>query len=96
MLYEVITVKLLRFLEDGKVTRLGGTKPKQVDVRILAATHGDLEEMVEQKEFRLDLYYRLNVIPLVITSYSIHYTKLYEFYGALPYCRPEIRNIRSG
>ncbi len=61
-------VKLLRFLEDGKVTRLGGTKAKQVDVRILAATHGDLEEMVERKEFRLDLYYRLNVIPLRIPS----------------------------
>lgn len=59
-------VKLLRFLEDGKVTRLGGTKAKQVDVRIVAATHGDLEEMVERKEFRLDLYYRLNVIPLRI------------------------------
>ena len=61
-------VKLLRFLEDGKVTRLGGTKAKQVDVRILAATHGDLEEMVERKEFRLDLYYRLNVIPLHIPA----------------------------
>lgn len=61
-------VKLLRFLEDGKVTRLGSTKAKQVDVRILAATHGDLEEMVEKKEFRLDLYYRLNVIPLTIPA----------------------------
>ncbi len=61
-------VKLLRFLEDGKVTRLGGTQAKQVDVRIIAATHGDLEEMVERKEFRLDLYYRLNVIPLRIPS----------------------------
>lgn len=61
-------VKLLRFLEDGKVTRLGGTKAKQVDVRIIAATHGDLEEMVDKKEFRLDLYYRLNVIPLRIPS----------------------------
>ncbi len=61
-------VKLLRFLEDGKVTRLGGTQAKQVDVRIIAATHGDLEEMVERKEFRLDLYYRLNVIPLRIPA----------------------------
>lgn len=61
-------VKLLRFLEDGKVTRLGGIHAKQVDVRIIAATHGDLEEMVERKEFRLDLYYRLNVIPLRIPS----------------------------
>ena len=61
-------VKLLRFLEDGYVTRLGGTKSKRVDVRIIAATHGDLEELVERKQFRLDLYYRLNVIPLLIPA----------------------------
>lgn len=61
-------VKLLRFLEDGRVTRLGATKSQTVDVRILAATHRNLEEMVEQKEFRLDLYYRLNVIPLYIPA----------------------------
>ena len=61
-------IKLLHVLEDGKVTRLGATKAKQVDVRILAATHGNLEELVEQKLFRLDLYYRLNVIPLRIPA----------------------------
>ena len=61
-------VKLLHFLEDGKVTRLGAVKAKQVDVRILAATHSNLEDMVERKEFRLDLYYRLNVIPLHIPA----------------------------
>jgi len=61
-------VKLLRFLEDGKVTRLGDTRPRAVDVRILAATHRDLEEMVQQEKFRLDLYYRLNVIPLYIPA----------------------------
>jgi len=61
-------VKLLRFLEDGRVTRLGGTTARTVDVRILAATHRDLEQMVEEKTFRLDLYYRLNVIPLHIPA----------------------------
>jgi len=61
-------VRLLHVLEDGKVTRLGATNSKQVDVRILAATHGDLEGMVERKTFRLDLFYRLNVIPLHIPS----------------------------
>jgi PAS domain S-box-containing protein/TyrR family helix-turn-helix protein len=61
-------VKLLRFLEDGRVTRLGGTVGKTVEVRILAATHRDLEKMVEEKSFRLDLYYRLNVIPLHIPA----------------------------
>jgi len=57
-------VKLLRFLEDGRITRLGGTRPLQVDVRVVAATHRDLEKMVEEGRFRFDLFYRLNVIPL--------------------------------
>jgi len=61
-------VKLLRFLEDGRVTRLGGTTGRTVNVRIIAATHRDLEKMVAEKAFRLDLYYRLNVIPLYIPS----------------------------
>jgi PAS domain S-box-containing protein/TyrR family helix-turn-helix protein len=57
-------VKLLRFLEDGHITRLGGTKERRVDARILAATHRDLKQMVAQGAFRHDLFYRLNVIPL--------------------------------
>ncbi|BCR06386.1 PAS domain-containing protein [Desulfuromonas versatilis] len=61
-------VKLLRFLEDGRITRLGATKSKKVDVRILAATHRNLEEMVEQGAFRFDLFYRLNVIPLHVPA----------------------------
>jgi PAS domain S-box-containing protein len=61
-------VKLLRFLEDGRITRLGGTKSRTVDVRILAATHRNLEEMVEQERFRLDLYYRLKVIPIHVPA----------------------------
>jgi len=59
-------VKLLRFLEDGKVTRVGGTVPKTMDVRVICATHRDLEKMVAQGQFRLDLYYRLNVIPILV------------------------------
>jgi PAS domain S-box-containing protein len=57
-------VKLLRFLEDGRVMRVGGTHSRQLDVRILAATHRNLESMVERGAFRLDLFYRLSVIPL--------------------------------
>lgn len=59
-------VKLLRFLEDGRVTRVGGTSPRKLNVRIICATHRDLEAMVAQGQFRLDLFYRLNVIPIVV------------------------------
>ena len=61
-------VKLLRFLEDGRITRLGSTEQRKLDVRVLAATHRNLEEMVEQGTFRLDLYYRLNVIPIHVPA----------------------------
>ncbi|HDR15968.1 MAG TPA: PAS domain-containing protein, partial [Desulfobacteraceae bacterium] len=59
-------VKLLRFLEDGHVVRVGGTKPWKANVRVLAATNRSLEEMLDQGSFRLDLYYRLNIIPIKI------------------------------
>jgi PAS domain S-box-containing protein len=61
-------VKLLRFLENGRVVRLGGTKERTLDVRILAATHRNLDEMVKEGSFRLDLYYRLNVIPIQVPA----------------------------
>jgi len=61
-------VKLLRFLENGRVIRLGGTKARHLDVRILAATHRNLDEMVKNGSFRLDLYYRLNVIPIHVPA----------------------------
>ena len=61
-------VKLLRFMEDGSIMRLGSTRSRGVDVRILAATHRNLERMVEEGKFRLDLYYRLKVIPIYVPS----------------------------
>lgn len=61
-------VKLLRFMEDGMVTRLGSTQSHQVNVRILAATNRDLQQMLKQGQFRTDLYYRLSVIPLQIPA----------------------------
>lgn len=58
--------KLLRVLQEGEFTRVGGVRPVRVDVRVVAATNRDLEAMVREKTFRQDLYYRLNVIPLNI------------------------------
>ncbi|MEN6389405.1 MAG: sigma 54-interacting transcriptional regulator [Syntrophomonas sp.] len=59
-----VQVKLLRFLQNKEITRIGGSGPFKVDVRVVAATNRDLLEMVKQKLFREDLYYRLNVVPL--------------------------------
>ena len=59
-------VKLLRALQEQEITRVGGTKPIKIDVRIITATNRDLEEMVKKDEFREDLYYRLTVFPISI------------------------------
>lgn len=57
---------LLRVLQNGEIVRVGGTQPVKVDVRVIAATNVDLAEAVNQKKFRLDLYYRLNIININI------------------------------
>ncbi|HWJ02700.1 MAG TPA: sigma 54-interacting transcriptional regulator, partial [Verrucomicrobiae bacterium] len=57
---------LLRVLQEGTIRRVGGAREFNVDVRIIAATHRNLEEMIQRNEFREDVYYRLNVIPLRI------------------------------
>jgi formate hydrogenlyase transcriptional activator len=58
--------KLLRALQEQEFERLGSSRTKKVNVRLVAATNRDLQEMVEEKQFRSDLYYRLNVIPIRI------------------------------
>ena len=57
-------VKLLRVLQERTYERVGGTKPIKCDVRVIAATHRNLENMIERGQFREDLYYRLNVFPI--------------------------------
>ena len=80
--------KLLRFLQEGEIQPLGEQQPVHIDVRIIAATNTDLEEMVAQGKFREDLYYRLNVIrlrvpplrerrseiPSIVSYYVNHYS----------------------
>jgi formate hydrogenlyase transcriptional activator len=61
-----IQPKLLRALQEREFERLGSTRTKKVDVRLVAATNRDLERMIEDREFRSDLYYRLNVFPIRI------------------------------
>ena len=60
--------KVLRVLQDGVVTRIGGSKPIQVDVRVLAATNKHLEEEIANGRFREDLFYRLNVVPIPVPA----------------------------
>ncbi len=61
-----LQVKLLRAIQEQEIMRVGGTRPIKLDVRIIAATNKDLEELVRRGEFREDLFYRLNVIPITV------------------------------
>lgn len=65
-----IQAKLLRFLETGECLPVGETRPYNVDVRIIAATNMDLNEQIATGEFRQDLYFRLNVVPLELPALS--------------------------
>ena len=60
--------KLLRVIQDGEFLKVGGTTPVKTDVRIISATNKDLEDLVEKRVFRRDLYYRLNVFPIRVPA----------------------------
>ena len=61
-----LQVKLLRVIQEREMTRVGGTTPIKVDVRLIAATNQDLWELVNKNLFRKDLYFRLNVVPITV------------------------------
>lgn len=64
----VVQVKLLRVLQSGEYTRLGAVETRTVDARVISATHRDLPKMIADGRFREDLYYRLNVIPVIVPA----------------------------
>ncbi len=87
-----LQVKLLRVIQEGEVRRLGSTKSIKVDVRLITASNRDIWDMVEKKQFRKDLFYRLNVVPIIIPplrerkeeipALVAHFTKIFnERYG---------------
>jgi len=83
--------KVLRVLEEGKITKVGGGKAISVDVRIIAATNKDLLEMIEAKLFRVDLYFRLAVIPIETPSLDERRSDIPDLikHFATSYCRQE-------
>ena len=71
-------LKLLRVLQEKELVRVGGTKPISLDVRVIAATNMDLEAGMESGRFRADLYYRLNVLPIVIPPLRVRKGDIYD------------------
>ncbi|MBI5100685.1 MAG: sigma-54-dependent transcriptional regulator [Nitrospirae bacterium] len=80
-----IQSKLLRVLQEKEVVRVGGTKPIKTDVRVIAATNADLERKIRAGEFREDLYYRLNVIPIHIPPLREHKEDIRTLAGHIIY-----------
>jgi DNA-binding NtrC family response regulator len=65
-MHPLLQAKLLRAIQEREIDRVGGSKPVPIDIRIIATSNRDLEEAVRNKDFREDLYFRLNVVPLVL------------------------------
>ena len=103
-----LQAKLLRVIQESEVDRVGGKEPVSVDVRIIATTNADLQKAVEEKRFRDDLYYRINVIPVNIPPLrerkgdveilSEHFLKKYSSVNACPtpdLSRESLASLRS-
>jgi formate hydrogenlyase transcriptional activator len=89
--------KLLRVLQDQEFERLGSTRTQQVKVRVVAATNRDLAQMIADKQFRSDLYYRLNVFPVLVPPLRDHpedIPHLVRHFGSL-YARRMGKQIES-
>ena len=86
-----IQTRLLRVLQEGTYTRVGGLREHRADVRIIAATHRDLEQMVQEGTFREDLFYRLNVVPVSLPPLRTRLSDLAELVPALAQGYPALR-----
>lgn len=102
-----LQVKVLKAIQSKQITRVGGTKTIHLDVRILAATNRDLQQMVREKTFREDLFYRLNVVPMtlpplrerredIIPLVSESLLKFNTRYGYQKWVHPDVMNCLVG
>ncbi|BAU29142.1 PAS domain S-box-containing protein [Aneurinibacillus soli] len=89
--------KLLRVLQEKEIVRIGGTKAIAVDVRVIAATHVNLEQAIQKGAFREDLYYRINVLPIIIPPLRSRLPDLPELIGHLihKYNQEYGRNVQN-
>ena len=98
-----VQVRLLRVLQDGRFHRVGGEKEIEVDVRIVAATHRDMAAMVQHRQFREDLWYRIAVFPIIlpplrerqddIPELALHFARRASRRLGLPPCEPTAEDI---
>ena len=96
-------VRLLRVLQDGRFHRVGGEQEIEVDVRIVAATHRDMAAMVQHRQFREDLWYRIAVFPIIlpplrerqgdIPELALHFARRASRRLGLPFCEPTTQDI---
>ena len=96
-------VRLLRVLQDGRFHRVGGEREIEVDVRIVAATHRDMAAMVQQRQFREDLWYRIAVFPIIlpplrerqddIPELALHFARRASRRLGLPPCEPSAEDV---
>jgi transcriptional regulator with PAS, ATPase and Fis domain len=102
-----IQVKLLRFLQEKEITRVGDNKHIKVDARIISATHKDVNKLIAEGQFREDLFYRLNVLPIMVPSLRVrkndipllvdHFLKKFSQEAGKPIikCDPKAMDILS-
>lgn len=88
-------VKLLRVIQHREVERVGGSKPVFVDIRIIAATHRNLEEMVKKGDFREDLWFRLNVFPIMIPPLRHRFSDIPELVNYFILKKSREMNLKS-